>query len=67
MTLQRTNLAGITSADLLDKIRTGKPFFVRTRSANVTRQMISVLKKRHKFEVTTKQAPKGIWITPIKN
>jgi hypothetical protein len=64
MTLQRPNLAGITTSELLEKIKKGEPFFVQTSSANVTRQMLSVLKKRHQFEVTTTQAPGGLWITP---
>jgi hypothetical protein len=64
MILQRTNLAGITSSEMLEKIRKGDPFFVRTGSANVTRQLISVLKQKYRLEVTTKQAPGGLWITP---
>jgi hypothetical protein len=64
MTLQRTNLAGITSAELLEKIRAGNEFFVRTSFVHVTRQLLSELKKRYKLDVTTTQAPGGLWIKP---
>ena len=63
--IRRRNLAGITSAQLLAKIEEGKPFFVRTRSANVTRQLLSWLKKRHQLDVSTHQEKqKGLWIIP---
>jgi hypothetical protein len=64
MTLQRPNLAGITSAELLSKIEKGESFFVRTKSPNITRQMISYLKKSYKFEVETTQAEGGLWVKP---
>jgi hypothetical protein len=65
MTLQRTNLAGITSAELLKRIRTGDQFFVATSAPNITRMLINGLKKRYQVNVRTSQAEGGIWITPI--
>jgi hypothetical protein len=64
MTFERKNLAGITTSELLEKVRKGDPFFVRTRSANVTRQLLTGLKKRYNLDVTTTQKPGGLWIIP---
>jgi hypothetical protein len=67
MTLQRVNLAGITSAELLERIERGEPFFVPTLFANITRQLISTLKQKHKINVTTTQQPGGLLVTPERN
>lgn len=66
MTGIRRNLSGITTDELLILIRKGEMFFVRTRSANVTRQLLSGLKKKYQFDVATRQDRDkgGIWIIP---
>jgi hypothetical protein len=66
MTLQRTNLAGATSAELLAKLRKGKPFFVQTSAPNITRVLINGLKQKYQLSVTTTQQPGGLLITPGK-
>jgi hypothetical protein len=65
MTLQRVNLAGITSAELLERIERGEQFFVQTAFANVTRVLLSGLKKKYSLKVRTTQQPGGLWIIPI--
>lgn len=67
MTFTRKNLAGVTTAELLEKINKGEPFFVRTRSQNVTRQLLSGLKKKYNLNVTTRQDKGGLWIIPASN
>jgi hypothetical protein len=60
MTFARKNLSGITTNELLEKINKGKPFFIRTRSANVTRVLLAGLKKKYQLEVTTRQDKGGM-------
>ena len=65
MTFERHNLAGISTSELLDKVRQGEPFFVQTAFANVTRVLLSGLKKKYSLNVRTTQQPGGLWIIPI--
>jgi hypothetical protein len=64
MTRARTNLAGITSAELLLKLLAGEPFFVATQWPAITRVLITQLKTQHNLQVETEQAPGGIWVKP---
>ena len=56
----KKNLAGITTSDLLEKIKAGEPFFVPTSSPNVTRVLLSLLKKRYQLDVTTTPSQKEV-------
>jgi hypothetical protein len=67
MTLQRVNLAGATSSQLLTKILEGKPFFISTAAPNITRMLINGLKHAHGITCTTTQAEGGLWVTPLKS
>jgi hypothetical protein len=67
MTRARTNLAGITSAELLSKLLAGESFFVETQWPAITRVLITQLKTQHNLEVETTQAVGGLWIKPTKS